>query len=626
MAFGITTTLTKPYYTGSPTTSDVPSLFPIALNGRPYIVDLNQTRLTYQFKRETLPVLRSQSNVSNLPDESSMNPEDLWRRSQDSWHKGAGQRFLDKQDSDPARFRSSLGVNVWDKWQLTCLHDAFMGDSFVTVTDTSMVATSTRLFLTVNNGAYAVTAPDTSFVALAAAAGANYKSSTTDGHYVYLAKGADGVYLTNKGVATAAVSWVTGTVNLIRFVQGRLMAAAGAAIYNITTNPSTAGPTALPAALKTMANSDWTWVDFAEGPGQIYAAGYSGDRSMIYRSTIKADGTALDEPVVAGLLPDGEIIQCMQGYLGYVILGTQYGVRFCNVDGQGNLIVGPLLNTGKIKVTMLEPQDRFVWFSWPSDGTFAGLGRMDLSVFTAPQAPAFATDLTLDPAFRTDAVTTIPSVVTFKGVLAFSALKSGTLYMWTEKPLNPVLAAQLDSGVITYGLPDSKVAMWADVRMDPLPTGASVELQIATDGGAFVSMGVLSTVGTVSYTFPVGQKLARNFELRLKLVSNGTTTPNITRFTLRAYAAPNRAEQWSLPILLHETILANGGVPRTQTVVDELNRIRAMISDKQLVTYQEGNETHLVFVEDYTWVPRQPTADATFWQGLCSVTIKETST
>lgn len=623
---GISARFNTPYYTGSGTTADVPSQFPVALNGRPYIVDLNQTRLTYQFKRETIPVLRSQSNVTNLPDESSMNPEDLWRRAQDSWHKGTGQRFLDKQDSDPARFHASYGMNVWDKWQMTLLQDSALGDAFSTVTDTSMVATSSKLFLTINNAISYSPGLGNTYSQINAAAGANYKSCTTDGHYVYFAKGADGVYLTNKGVATAAVSWVTGTVNLIRFVQGRLMAAAGASIYNITTNPSTAGPTALPAALKTMANSDWVWVDFAEGPGQIYAAGYSGDRSMIYRSTIKADGTALDEPVVAGLLPDGEIIQCMQGYLGYVILGTQYGVRFCNVDGQGNLIVGPLLNTGPIKVVGLEPQDRFVWFTWPSDGTFCGLGRMDLSVFTAPQAPAFATDLLTDPAIMVGGIGTVPSVATFKGRRVFNTLVSGGLNTWAENPTAKVIFGQLDSGIFTFGIPDAKVAMWADIRMDPLPTNTIIEVFVAVDGGAFVSLGTYSTVGGTGYTFPIGQKLGRNFELRLKVSGNGDFTPTITRFTLRAYAAPNRAEQWSLPLLLHETVLANGGVPHQLAVLDELNRIRAMIADKQLVTYQEGNETHLVFVEDYTWIPHHATNDSTFWNGLCSVTIKETST
>ena len=618
---GISAPFSTPYYSGTGTTADVPGLFPVALNGRPYIVDLKSG----EFRRESIKILRQQANVTNLPDESSLNPEDLWRRSQMTWHKGAGQRYLDREESDPARFWRSEMASVWEKWSVTCLPESQGGDER-TGSVSTLLSTSTKLYWTVNNEIKYTTGPGGTFSAHTAAAGQNYTASTSDGYYAYFAKGTDGIYLTNRSVATAAVSWVTGTVNLVRFVRGRLMAAGGANVYNVTTAPTTAGPTALPAALKTMANADWRWVDFAEGSGQIYMAGFSGDKSIIFRTAVKPDGTALDAPVPAGELPDGEVINCMVGYLGYVILGTAYGVRFCQADGQGNLVIGPLLNTGRLNVTHLEPQDRFVYFSWPDDGEFGGIGRMDLSVFTGPQAPAFATDQ-----IGVQADFLCGGLVTFMGTLNFIS-KNGTgsavcQHTWLDVDI--LADATLDTGELAYGVPDEKVAMWVDVRTEPLPEDASYEVLLSVDDGDYETLGVQSNSTSVGASFAIPQRLGRKFQLRLRLYANtvdGSTAPTVNRLTLRSYAAPNRAEVWQLPLLLHETVLANGGVPHPLQVLEELNRIRAMVTNKQLVTYQEGSETHAVFVEDYAWVPYHPTKDETFWQGTCTVTLKETST
>ena len=84
--------------------------------------DLNGFRGQH-FSRESQPVLRAQADTGSTPGEQSINREDLWRRAQESWHHGAGQVYLDRADSDSSRFLSSKGVNVWDKWALSLLHD-----------------------------------------------------------------------------------------------------------------------------------------------------------------------------------------------------------------------------------------------------------------------------------------------------------------------------------------------------------------------------------------------------------------------------------------------------------------------------------------------------------------------
>ncbi|MCA1842162.1 MAG: hypothetical protein LC792_03040, partial [Actinobacteria bacterium] len=98
------------------TTTDVPSRLPVAINGHAFLAD--------PVVRQTVPVLRQQADTSPEAGEQSLNPQGLWRRSQESWHHGAGQDFLDGRHGaspygatyvDPSRFRSSKGVDVWTK-------------------------------------------------------------------------------------------------------------------------------------------------------------------------------------------------------------------------------------------------------------------------------------------------------------------------------------------------------------------------------------------------------------------------------------------------------------------------------------------------------------------------------
>ena len=97
----------------------VPGRLPVAIEDHAYQIEPSG------FRRETVPVLRQQADTSTEPGEMSLNPQGLWRRSQESWHHGAGQEFLDgrsEEAADPHRFRSSKGVDVWTRGQVSLLH------------------------------------------------------------------------------------------------------------------------------------------------------------------------------------------------------------------------------------------------------------------------------------------------------------------------------------------------------------------------------------------------------------------------------------------------------------------------------------------------------------------------
>jgi hypothetical protein len=105
------------FFAGGTTTQLVPDIFPLAINGRPYLVDQKAGTFTRGFE----PRVRDSVDQSTSPGEAAINPQGLWRRGESSWHFGAGQKYADTADAQDYRYNSSKGVNPWTKGQLTLL-------------------------------------------------------------------------------------------------------------------------------------------------------------------------------------------------------------------------------------------------------------------------------------------------------------------------------------------------------------------------------------------------------------------------------------------------------------------------------------------------------------------------
>lgn len=591
----------EPYYSGNVATADeVPGLFPVGLGGRTYLIDL----LSGEFRRRTIPLIRQQADNQDQPGEHSINPEDLWRRFQQDWSHGAGQTYYDR-DSDPSRYRLSKGVDPWTKWELSLLPDTDEKRS-TAGTNLYMAVAGTRLYITDGTTlAYTtdVTAGTPTFTDVTGTPGAA-TSITSDGFNVWTAHSASGIYATTRTSGSTA-SYVTGTVTLVRYLKGRLMAAAANSIYNVIA----AG--ALPTALLTHANTDFLWVDMAESRTHIYMAGYAGDKSLIYSTTIRPDGTALEAPSVAGELPDGEIVRSMKGYLGFIAIGTDKGIRFCNTDSAGKLTLGSLIPT-TAAVFDFEGQDRFIWFGWTNyDAVSTGLGRIDLSVFTQPLTPAYASDLMVTGQGA------VQSIVTFQNLRVFSVSGDGFYAETTDK----VTTGTLESGLITYGIPDTKMAVFMEIRHEAL--AGSVSIALSADGDVYDVIGGSNVAGSTGESFGTGQVLGSTFETRLTLTRAAVTTtgPTVTRATLRSYPIPARGEFLTVPLVLHESLDVNGTI-RTINPREEFNFIKSLVSNQTLVAFQFGSETLSVFVDDYDWSPTIEMKDNSGWAGICTVKLK----
>lgn len=610
-------TLDAPYFTGVSVNNIVPAQWPVSLAGRGFLVDLmsDQTGLRGQyFRRSSIALLRAQADQSNVPSESSVNPDDLWRRSQESWAHGAGQTHLDRKDSDPDRFHSSKGVDPWTRWQLTLQPDTHQSYPSM-ASPIQMVTASGTLYVLAGGIVYwtyvdpLILTPDQIF----ALEGQPYGSAlaiASDGNTLYIASGS-GVYSVPPFVHPRAALYNSTPCRNVAYVRNRLMTSSdGAGLVNIL-GPITQN------TLTVLGPAGFKFVGFAEGPSLIYVAGYAGDQSLIYRIGITTDGAVLSAPIVAESLPLGEVVQTIYGYLGMLLIGSDLGVRVATIDATGNLTLGQLIPTPNPVYCFLA-QDRFVWFGWSNyDSTSTGLGRLDLSTFTADLHPAYASDL----------------MVTGQGTVRSIAFYSDRLLLSVDglgvycADVNLVPSGTLDTGAITYGLSDLKVAVFVDARTKPLVGSTSALL--STDSGPFAALGSNTVQGSTGplKQYSANQVVGEAFELRQQLIrsSDHTQGPTLTRHTLRSYPVPARSYEWVVPLLLEEVMTPDGYNDIARDVGADLEFLYGLLESRQLVAWQVGDTAYQVFVEDVQHLPAKLTTDRKDYSNTAIVRLKQFS-
>ena len=611
------TTFTAPFrpatgfFTGTSAGSSlVPDVFPVAINGRPYMIDVGSNQFTRQFDAR----VRDSVDQSTEPGEAALNPQGLWRRSQSSWHYGAGQQYSDTADAEAYRFYESKGVDPWTRNRLSLLPATTQARSSAN-TNLHMVTANGRVYIT-DGQTVAYTTNFTSFTTVTGTNASALVDITSDGYNVFFSYADGDIDQTNPGTG-AASDYITGIeAGRMDYVKGRLMVAGQGAdkhkIWNITTVPGTSQNN--PGALYTHPNTDFEWVGFAAGQNHIYCAGYAGNKTLIYKTVIKADGTALDIPTVAGELPLGEIAQTIDAYLGYVVIGLGDGFRFCSSDGDGNLVVGPKIVTGSA-VEAFAGVGQYIYFAWKNfDSTSTGIGRMDIATFVSPNQPAYASDLMVT---GQGGITDIHEFNN-KPVFAVSGLG-----FYTQHATDLVASGYLRSGIYRWGVPDAKFVPKLDIRC--LPLDGTITPSFAGDDGVFTDFAPLDLQDSTEKTYDGTENQVFEAEIKLTLTRSTTASlgPVVTRWMARAYAAPTRSQIFQVPILMHNRISIRGR-EYFQDVSEEMRQLRDLVETPRIVNYQENDETFPVVVENVQFVVRQtPQAhNDDFFEGTALVVMR----
>lgn len=558
----------------------------------PYTVNLDGMDLPVdltKYRHSGIDRYRNGVVTSDETNDALLNPEGAWWRYRFSWHLGAGQEIdeLDP-DSNSARYEASRGVDVWSKYEACLLPDTETKNKALTAADIYMVATDTLIYVsdgTTVQRCSDLTAGTPSWVSITGLAG-TVQGMATDGSSVYIATTTD-VYVVSSGSAAAAVYSSAGTANYtsVAVAGNRLIVSKANVIGELGTTAFTAVYTHFQAAFR------WTAV-FAVG-SRIYLGGFAGNRSEIYTTQVDTSTGALALANEAATLASSELIYDALAYAGNVILATSKGLRFASPSGDGTLTYGPLIEDFGAGYC-LTAEGRFVWAGvqdFPGVGT--GTVRLALDTFTDSLLPAYAADV-----FTEASSAKVEAVARFGGTTVFAVTAN---QVYGHHDTNFVTSGYLDSGDITFGTVEDKAVSEVRVQYDELDVGESVRIDLTDRAGVSIGNKTDSTDGSEEMTLDVVGNSIDRARVRITLNGDGSSTPCLRQWRMRAFPIAPGVEEWLVPLIIHSHVVVNDSEGQLLSLdpwtVTE--RLRSKWQTQEIVLYKEGNYGFRVRIDNF---------------------------
>jgi hypothetical protein len=601
--------------------ADVPYPWPVSVGGRPFAIDLDH----YQWG---LPdMVRQAIDFSSSPGEQSFDTGGVWLRSAGDWSLGAGQRYHDAQDSDQRLYYRSLGINPWTKRQMELHVDT---ERIVASTNLTLLLLPHASYLYLLDGeAKSLTrtldphAASPTVETITGGPAVNFFDITTDGDLVCVAT-ASGIYTHDASAGATMAAYggdASSTVaNIIRFANGFLLVGVG----NLLSSVDAAGALTEVQEHRVAA---FTWAAIVGTPAGIYAGGQADDVTEIMHIGLDAETGGLAVPIHAGELPRGESLDSLAYYGGLLLIGTSKGFRIGDIQSDGSLNIGPLIDTGAA-VRAAYGDGRYVWFGWTDyDSTHTGVGRADLSEFRSRNQPSYATDI-----MAADIQGACSDVCRFGDHTYFAVSGSG---FWRENPDGDrVASGTITLGRYEWGTFEPKTFLGLQLVTEPLV--GTVAARVTDDSGEVTELGVVfEQNSTRSRLLGAGLGgLATFFDLELTLTRTDddlTVSPVVRLVTARALVVPHQIQRWVLPIICKEHIRIGAGddIEQSQSVAEVRDYFLALRRTGTPVVYQEGSQRHLVVVRDVSF----PDGQVDRWgtgtgrdgvQGLLMVTLDST--
>jgi hypothetical protein len=470
-----------------------------AIGGMPFIYAINDGR---PYIRQTAPFKKEQFDNQTEPGEQSLTG--WWIRSQSSFHYGDGITFYDpatttSNSPDHYRFSDAKGVNVWDLGQVTLLNNVNAEHVTTGAIGSNGRSNQTLRSIKWNNTNGVLLKDDydvdkiaddgtvTHFIDYISGTDSKVYAITDDGTFAYWITNTSTkktVYkkpLTGTSASTADVTLMfdeIGTISnaTMEYVKERIVLCADNKVYEFAPSAS-----AMPTAVYTHPSSTHVYTSVAASGAAIYVAGYNGIQSTIIKFTLSTAGVmpTLTSAITAAEFPVGEVVHKIHYYLGYMVIGTNKGIRVAAVGDDGSLNYGPLIVLTNQPVYDFASRDHYVWCAAGVDNE-PGVIRIDLSAEIEPLRFAYANDLY------------------YGGITGHQttacAFANGTDQLWFATTGNTV------GGTITNKVMTSGVATLTTASAHGLVTGNQVWVQ-GVDSNFNSSTGAWTVTSATTTTF-----------------------------------------------------------------------------------------------------------------------------
>jgi len=417
-----------------------------------------------------------------------------WLRSQSTFTAGAGILYQDPDNDNQFnyRFANSLGVNPWVSGDLSLLRESTnkatisAATSYVrgfvdgTGADAAWYSDGQNLWKMLEGSNTVITTTGMGVVLGLTSTGSRYIAAADDGIWT----GVDG------GAATNVYTY-SATTSTVSWVKGRIAVSVNNALYLAPLATTPQGPIAAAPGVVTAythPSASWAWASITEGPNAIYAAGNDGTTGAIFRFTLTDAGATVGTYVgtVSAQLPTGERVNSIYGYIGsFIGIATSKGFRVGQIDGNGDVVYGPLLFEIENGCSGITGFDRFLWTgSTNAHDDQSGLYRIDLGSTIQEQTTqairyAYARDI-----YATGITEPIVSVDMF-GSSDRKVFSIPDDSVWLEESTTLLEEGYLDTGRIRYNTEEPKLYKFVSLRC-PIPLQGEVSLSVLSQTGQVI--------------------------------------------------------------------------------------------------------------------------------------------
>jgi hypothetical protein len=642
--------------------------YDLSIDNIPFILKIDNQN---PYRRETAQYKKDQFDNSAEPGEQSLTG--WWVRSQTSWHNGAGIEFYEPgtdYQHVSHRFYDSRGVDIWTVGEMRLHKDVFHAYTGATGINAATGNDGTKDVLVSGdaNGvlkkiSLGVTGPNgpmdtANYVHTATSYPQGHSGSdfpftsvtTSGGKYYATCSGAihrgtvgdltsDVVFARHDGGNSAAfVKYAKGFVffgednklNLLDTTQGDTNAHNGA----------------LPAGKqydsRTHIDSTFIWNDITGGTTHIYASGNSGNNGEIFKIPFDTTPTSanngsllpdLSSSTVTVTLPDGETIKAIHYYLGYLAVGTNKGVRICQVNQDGDLIVGPLLVETSYAVNGFTERGSYLYAATKvleGANTNGILIRIDLSQQFDDGTFAYAYDLEYQSSPDGDSsdCTEVYNLNDRLVMVIEEDAPAGELQV--EHTTNYRSSGWLQTGKIRYATVEPKFFKYLQTR-GLIATGDTIAVQTIDSAGNeydIINLDAVSIGQNVALNQPVGGQEFIAVKYTLNNGSPVTDYPVLQSYQLKAIPGVPRQRMYQYPLSCFDIEMDKynsqfGYIGRAYDVLNRLEDLEVFGDFVSIQDFRTG-ETYQGVIEEVRFTNESsPDKDSNGFGGVLIITVRK---
>ena len=634
--------------------------YDLSIDNIPFILKIDNQN---PYRRETAQYKKDQFDNSAEPGEQSLTG--WWVRSQTSWHNGAGIEFYEPgtdYQHVSHRFYDSRGVDIWTVGELRLHKDVFhaytgtqginaaSGNDGTNDVLVSGDANGILKKITLNGNSTVTTSNYT--------AGATYPdghsgtdfpfySVTTDGSTYYAACSR----CIHKGtIGTAASDDIffkhstTSTSNvLVKYAKGNVFVGMGRTFGLLNTGATATTHTHTTGAVDTFSNTmnhinlNWNWVDATGSPGPLFFAGNGGNNGEVWAATIDRDTTvttsaiALDAATMVISLPDGELVNAIHYYLGFLAVGTNKGIRICPVDGNGNVVLGPLLLETSYSVNGFTERGTYLYAATKVDNsgnTNGVLIRIDLSQQFDDGTFAYAYDLEYQSTPDSSDCTEVYSLDDRLVMVIEEGGTAGELQV--EHTTNYRSSGWLQTGKIRYATVEPKFFKYLQTR-GLVATGDTIAVQTIDSAGNeydIITLDAVSMGQNVGLNQPVGGQEFIAVKYTLNNGSPVTDYPVLQSYQLKSIPGVPRQRMYQYPLSCYDVEMDKynsqfGYVGRAYEVIGKLEELE-ILGDFVAIKDFRTDESFQGVIEEVRFTNESsPDKDSNGFGGLLLVTVRK---